>query len=103
MTTQAWINIAIVASLWILFFHTWAIEKKLRKELEVARLLISEETKRKEAHTEAFKQLTDTEAIEADFERGAQAAEMRAANRKTLPREDAGRHARIRTARVRKA
>lgn len=63
--------------------------------LEEALPLISEETKRKQAHTKALEKLTDPEAIQEEMERNADIIEARQANRLTMPREDAGRPARV--------
>lgn len=76
--------------------------KNLRKRVEnlewqmrAAARLISEETKRKTAHTEAFKNLTDPDKIQEEMERGADILEARQANRLTMPRENAGPPARV--------
>ena len=50
---------------------------------------------RKNAHTEAFKKLTDPDWIQQEFERGADVMEARNANRLTKPREDAGPPAKV--------
>jgi len=63
--------------------------------LQTAVPLIREETKRKVAHTEAFERLADPETIVEDMERAADILEARQANRLTMPREDAGRPARV--------
>lgn len=75
----------------VLVWRVALLENKFKK----AQSLISAETERKQAHTDAFQRLTDEEAIQADMERGARAAEMRAAKRTTLPRENKGPHARV--------
>lgn len=81
-----------IAGLSYLVWKLYQLNKK-------AEALISEETRRKQEHTKAFQRLTDPDSIEADFEKSARAAEMRAANRKTLPRENTGPHAKIHTPR----
>ena len=59
--------------------------------------LILVETERKKYQTEAFKRLSDPEEIHKDMENGARMREMYDANRKILPREDAGPPAKIYT------
>lgn len=68
---------------------------RIEDDLKSAADLISEETKRKQAHTQAFERMTDPNAIQAEMERGADILEARQANRLTLPREDAGPPARV--------
>jgi len=69
---------------------------RLHQRLNGANELISEETKRKAAHTKAFERMVDPEAILEEMETAAQRREMHDANRTTLPREDAeGPHAKV--------
>lgn len=70
---------------------------RVSKYIAPLKTLISEETKRKAAHTKAFERLTNPVAIAEDFEESAaqNAKQMEAinANRTTEPREGAGPHA----------
>jgi hypothetical protein len=89
-----WIELTWLAGLTIcLIVEQWRLNQKLR----AAERLISEETKRKVAHTKAFERLTDPEAIVDDFEasaiQNAKALEALQANRTTEVRDDAGPHA----------
>ena len=71
------------------------VQIKLLGKLDKANALISEETKRKVAHTKAFENLTDTDKIVEEMERGADIVEARQANRLLAPRPDAGSTAKV--------
>lgn len=96
-TLNVFIDLSQTMAICGLAYVVW----RLRRLANTSEALITEETRRIQEHRKAFERLTDPDSIEADFERGAQAAEMRAANRVYLPREDAGPHARVHTARLR--
>lgn len=72
-----------------------ALGERLDKVIEPAIVLVSEETKRKVKHTEAFENLVDPDKIQAEMERGADIIEARQANRLLAPRPDAGPPARV--------
>lgn len=57
--------------------------------------LIIAEKNRREQHAKALNKLTDPSAIEEEMERGARVREMYDANRRTLPRENAGPPAKV--------
>lgn len=57
--------------------------------------LILIETKRRDEHLKALKKLSDPDQIIVDLEKSARAREMYEANRRTLPRNDAGPPAKI--------
>lgn len=82
----------------------WSTNKKidnLGKQFITARHLISAETERKEAHTRVFQQAVDHDQILAEMENSASVSEMRAAKRRTQPRETAGPPAKIHTPKLR--
>ena len=93
-TLTAWTLLAACAAL-LMAVANVSVSLFLWKQGRVARKLISVETKRKQAHSDAFERLTDPESIAADMERGADIIEARNANRLTKPREDAGPPARV--------
>jgi hypothetical protein len=89
--------IVIGICLVLLMFRVRRIEKGFDQALD----LILAENVRKQAHTDAFKKLTDVDSIVEDMERGADVMEARNANRLTKPREDAGPPARVYRPRLR--
>lgn len=78
--------IILYLSFYVIFLH---------RKFKAAEKLIKIETWRRKKHAKAFEALTNPEKIEQEMERGAQLSEMRAAGRRTLPRENAGPHARV--------
>jgi len=77
----------VIQTIWILSISYWMWN--INRRMDAAQGLISEETKRKRAHTEVFKSLTDPQAIMEDMERTAQIHEIYETERnRTLPRDD---------------
>lgn len=70
-------------------------EVRLRKKFKDVNKLVSAETRRKIAHTQAFKNLTDEDKIQAEMERGADIIEARQGSRLLMPRPNAGPPARV--------
>jgi hypothetical protein len=96
MTLKDWSILFGIAACFVsnlvVTLYVW---NSLNSQLDSARKLISAETERKQAHSDAFERLTDPDAIMADMERGADIIEARNAHRLTKPREDAGPPARV--------
>ena len=95
------VALVIIALGWLLFpLDLWVQRRHINRlearidlfsaVLNEAADLISLETQKKLAQKKAYERLTDPEAIVEDMERGARIREMKDANRRTLPREDAG-------------
>lgn len=89
-----WIELPWLAGL---TSYAIAVEWRLRKHIVPMKELVSEETRRKVAHTKVFEKLTDPEQILEEFEasgrRNALQIEAIQAGRTTEPREDQGPHA----------
>jgi len=79
----------------VVLFHGRQIRKIQKQVNEQMNEIGLAEIDRKNAHTEAFKKLTDPDWIQEEFERGADVMEARTANRLTKPREDAGPPAKV--------
>lgn len=82
-------TVLVFVQAWIDGLGAWIIFCLWRK-LQLARDLISEETKRKISHTEVFEMLKDEQLILEDFEANAIASEALRAKRTTTIRENAG-------------
>lgn len=85
----------LVIMYWRLTKSMVDLGKRLDEIVEPAIVLVSEETKRKVKHTQAFENLTDPDKIVEEMERSADIMEARQANRLLAPRPDAGPPARV--------
>lgn len=82
----------IIIVCFMLFFQS-AFLCWLAWQFQIAQDLISQETKRKVAHTELFEDLTDQDKILSEMEASALASEALRAKRNRNVRDDAGPHA----------
>jgi hypothetical protein len=86
-----WIELPWLVALTL---YVIAVEWRLRKHIVPMKELVSEETRRKVAHTKAFERLIDPDVLDQEFEasgeRNALQIEAIQAGRVTVPREGAG-------------